>query len=335
VVLRAELAIDVTEPARLGEPAHVGVTVVAPDPAILGERPVVVFARPGAGFTAGYFTTVLPGQGIDQATWHADRGWVFVAVDHLGLGRSSVHDPKRLTFGPVCASADAADREVVARLAAGTLVPGLPPISAPVLVGLGQSMGGSLTIVQQAQHRTFDGIAVLGFSARHTVLKVPPGESLLRLPWLLREPPFPGERHVLNGPELEAARAAGGGGNPVRNMEWLFYGDELDPSTFEEPERWTTPTYLAAVIGSITAPGSIAQEAGVVQVPVLVAAGARDVVPDLRAEVFAYQSTLDVDLYECPDMAHMHNFAPTAELLWERIHHWGGWVHARTTSTVP
>ena len=25
-------------------------------------------------------------------------------------------------------------------------------------------------------------------------------------------------------------------------------------------------------------------------------------------------------------MAHMHNFAPTAELLWHRIHRWGEWI---------
>ena len=327
-MLVADVTVDVTEAGGLGEPAHIGATVVA-DPGSLGDRPIVAFARPGSGFTGGYFTVQLPGQATSEAAWHAARGWVFVAVDHLGLGMSSANDPRRLAFAPLAAAAAAADREILARLEAGTLVDGLPPIAAPVRLGLGQSLGGCLTIVQQGQHRSFDGIGVLGFGARRTLPIVPPGMPPFVLPWVLRDAPWGDGPTVLNAPEVEAFAVANEGRQPAVDwLDWAFYGDETDPATFDDPSRWTTPVHLAA-IDSVITPGSIAQEAAAIRVPVLVAVGERDVIADLEAEAFAYQSTRDLTLFECPRMAHMHNFAPTAELFWERIHQFGGWVRAR------
>ena len=73
----------------------------------------------------------MPGaQGGGQAGWHAERGWIFVACDHLGVGDSSLADP--------------------------------------AVLGIGQSMGGCLTVVQQARHESYDGVGVLGYSAIHT-----------------------------------------------------------------------------------------------------------------------------------------------------------------------
>jgi hypothetical protein len=40
----------------------------------------------------------------------------------------------------------------------------------------------------------------------------------------------------------------------------------------------------------------------------------------------AFASSPSVDFFECPRMAHMHNFAGTRELLWQRIEAWAGWV---------
>ena len=69
------------------------------------------------------------------------------------MGASSLHDPERLTFTPVIAASEAAETEVRQKLAAGTLIDGLGadrPIS--VTIGIGQSMGGAFTIVQQGRH---------------------------------------------------------------------------------------------------------------------------------------------------------------------------------------
>ena len=58
--------------------------------------------------------------------------------------------------------------------------------------------------------------------------------------------------------------------------------------------------------------------------PVLVALGERDVLVDPRGETRAYESSPSVDFFSVPAMAHMHNFAGTRELFWQRIEDVGG-----------
>ena len=74
------------------------------------------------------------------------------------------------------------------------------------------------------------------------------------------------------------------------------------------------------------APGSHLAEAAAIRAPVLVALGERDVLVDPRGELAAYESSPSVDLFVCPRMAHMHNFAGTRELFWRRIETWADWV---------
>ena len=233
-----DLHVDVTEAAGLGEPAHVALTVTVPDD--VPQNPVVCFAKPGGGYSRRYYTEDLPGPASgSQAGWHAARGWVFVSVDHLGVGDSSQHDPERLSYTPVTAASQAAEADVLEKMAVGRLVDGLGAIESPLTIGIGQSMGGSLTVVQQGRYHCYDGIAVLGYSAVHTHPPTAPGTPPLVLPW----------------------------------------------------------------------------------VP-------RDVLVDPRGEARAYVSAASVDLFICPRMGHMHNFAGTRELFWRRIETWADWVRA-------
>jgi pimeloyl-ACP methyl ester carboxylesterase len=59
-----------------------------------------------------------------------------------------------------------------------------------------------------------------------------------------------------------------------------------------------------------------------IEVPVLIGVGERDVCPNPWAEPAAYSRSGDIALLVVPRMAHMHNFAPTRELLWQRIADW-------------
>jgi hypothetical protein len=58
---------------------------------------------------------------------------------------------------------------------------------------------------------------------------------------------------------------------------------------------------------------------------VFVANGEIDVCPDPRAEPAAYGSSGDITTFVLPRSSHMHNFAGTRALLWERL---GAWAHA-------
>jgi pimeloyl-ACP methyl ester carboxylesterase len=332
-----DLHIDVTEAAGLGEPAHIALTVTAPD--TVPAAPVVCFAKPGAGYGRGYYTEDLPGPGQGaQATWHAERGWVFVSVDHLGVGDSSLHDPERLTFAPVIAASQAAERVVLERLAAGTLMDGLGPIADPLRIGIGQSMGGAFTIVQQGRHHGYDGVAVLGYSPLRTQPPTAPGTPPLALPWVPRDTQL-SEGVITNGPALAEPVHSGTVGPNELPMAWGFHYDDVEvtvvrrdledyPARHGDVPAWGSATIPATAVLWCLAPGSILAEAAAIRCPVLVALGERDVLVDPRGEPRAYESAQSVDLFVCPRMAHMHNFAGTRELFWQRIATWAEWVRA-------
>jgi alpha-beta hydrolase superfamily lysophospholipase len=344
-----DLEVDVTGAAGLGEAAHVALTVTVPDDVgSVGADPLVYFAKPGAGYSRGYYTTDLPGPGPGvgaQAEWHAERGWIFVSVDHLGVGGSSQHGPDALGFGPVVAASEAAEADVWQKLAAGTLIDGLGRIDAEraVKIGIGQSMGGSLTVVQQGRFHSYDGIGVLGYGVLGTLPPTAPGTPPLVLPWMPRDEPL-AEGVITNAPALAALDPAASPGTDA--MAWGFHFDDIDPAVVardmeDYPTRkgdlpaWGSATIPSPAVLWCIAPGAVLVEAAAITAPVLVAMGERDVVVDPRGEVRAYASSPSVDLYVGPRMAHMHNFAGTREELWARIETWASWVRALRDARRP
>lgn len=337
-VRSVELRIDVTEAAGLGEPASIAVTVTAAD--ATPPDPVVCFAKPGAGYGRGYYTEDLPGPGHGaQAAWHAERGWIFVSVDHLGVGDSSLHDPERLTFAPVIAASQAAESEVRRKLAAGTLIDGLGPITDPLTIGIGQSMGGAFTIVQQGRHHGYDGVAVLGYSPLRTQPPTAPGRPPLPLPWVPRDTQL-SDAVVTNRPALAGRADTDSVEADDMPMAWGFHYDDVDaslvrrdledyPARHGDVPAWGSATIPATAVLWCLAPGSTLAEAAAIRCPVLVALGERDVLVDPRGEPRAYESAQSVDLFVCPRMAHMHNFAGTRELFWQRLATWAEWVRAQ------
>jgi pimeloyl-ACP methyl ester carboxylesterase len=320
-----DLRIDVTDAARLGEAATMALTVHVPEPAAIPARPIVCFAKPGGAFARGYFTSDLPGPASGaQARWHAQRGWVFVSVDHLGVGDSSTHDMSRLDYTTLAAAADSAEREVLRMLSKGLIGKEFPIISDPVVLGLGQSMGASTVVFQQAHHSTYDGIAVLGFGVMDMHVPVAPGETPFVRPWIPRD----AFDVVVNARQVAAA----GPQDELAKAMWFWFWDDVDvatafPGWYQDAAPWISSTVPGVVLCAQT-PGVVFTEAAAVDVPVLLVFGERDVCLDRRSEPRAYQSAPSVDLFLCPAMGHMHNFAGTRELLWTRIENWSQWVAA-------
>lgn len=346
MVSRLELKIDVTEAASLGEVATVALTVHLPDAATLGSEPVVCFAKPGGGYSRGYYTENLPGPAKgSQADWHAQKGWIFVSVDHLGVGESSLHDGSKLDYTTVAAGSQAAEQEVLRGLAEGTLAEGFPAVADPVKLGIGQSMGGCMTVIQQGRYHCYDGIGVLGYSAVHTHPQTRPGTPPIVAPWIPRDTLLTEPLVILNPQALQNALTRSGTADSGNAMAWGFHYDDVDPDVIardlahfnrgiHDPEAqkdyeappWNSLTTPGAVAQTCLTPGAIAPEAAAVRAPVLVAMGERDVIVDPRGELRAYKSAASVDFYICPRMGHMHNFARTRELFWRRIETWAEWV---------
>lgn len=347
-----ELILDVTDAAALGTPAHIAATVFLPDADALAQAPLVCFAFPGGGYNRRYYSFDMPdGTGGGEAGYHAARGWIFIACDHLGFGDSTIPDDNLLDLDIVAAANDAAVREVMARVEAGTLAPGFPAIAGATRIGIGQSMGGCFTIVAQGNHETFDGIGILGYSAIHTIVPTRPGQPEAAWPWISRRSTLAAPKiynsaalAASKGPQLGDAealkQAALNGEHP---FQWSFHWDDepadwvaLDMQAsaglIDQLPPWRSATTPACGVYMV-APGAVAIEAASVRVPVLVAVGERDVVPDPWAEPKAFKSASDIQLFVCPRMAHMHNFAHSRALFWERIQNWGDGVARRRAMT--
>lgn len=353
-----ELVIDVTAEAGLGTPAHTAATVHLPPADALARPPVVCFAFPGGGYSRRYYTLDLrsdggQGPGPGQAGWHAARGWIFVSCDSLGFGDASAPAGDVLTYENIAAGNKATVAAVLTALESGTLLDGYPPVAGATTLGLGQSMGGCFTIVLQGQHRTFDGIAALGFSAIHTVVPSRPGTPPIGWPWLLRGSGLTTPT-VLNQAALAAAAPSPGGRDappddgetPEHPFAWAFHWD-TEPAGIVAADMnaaapgydgplppWRSPSTPACGIYMV-APGTVATEAASITVPVLVAVGERDVVPTPWLEPSGYRSSPDVTVFVCPRMAHMHNFADTRREFWARIHVWGSGVAAMRAARPP
>ena len=341
-----ELTIDVTQATALGESAHVAASVTLPDRQRLGPQPVVCFARPGGGYSRHYYTADLPGPASGaQAAFHADRGWIFVAMDNLGSGGSSLHAGERLGFATLTAAALAAEQDILTRLANGVLLPGYPPVLQPVRIGIGQSTGGILAVVQQARHRCYDGVGLLGVSAVHNHPATPPGEKPVVTPWFARDLPADAAGSILNADALARATSGAPQESAWAALAWGFHYDDVAAEVVEQDlahyediaagrippldpagtAPWLSFTPPQEAARFTLTPGIIAPEAAAVTVPVLAAMGERDLVVDPAGEARAFRSAPSFDLFVCPRMGHMHNFAGTRGLFWERIHAFGAW----------
>ena len=66
-------------------------------------------------------------------------------------------------------------------------------------------------------------------------------------------------------------------------------------------------------------PGAVADVAAGIDVPVLLISGERDLCCPPGEELAMFKAATDISLLVVPQMAHMHNFAATRTLVWERL----------------
>jgi hypothetical protein len=301
---RHDVRIDVSDAVGIPH-AEVAATVIGP--AHGGGTGILAVAFPGGAYSRGYWDIQWPG-GYSQAEYHASRGWLFAAVDHLGIGESSRLEPSTLTIELMARASSAATEGLVSLLRAGSLADSLGPVKVPLIIGIGQSMGGCVSIVAQALCQPFDGLAVLGYSPAHFELPHPEGET-----------------------SVEAAAQAGM--DTTAAIAWIFHHDDEDPALRHEDLRGgfpfrteSVPPWGAAIppVGlSLLNAGIVEKEAAEVTIPILIGAGDRDVCPDPWIEPATYRASRNVTLCVVERMAHMHNFANSRRELWHSVHRWG------------
>jgi pimeloyl-ACP methyl ester carboxylesterase len=189
-------------------------------------------------------------------------------------------------------------------------------------VGIGQSMGGCMTIVMQARHDTYDAIAPLGYSAIHTVLPQRSEEASRKAV---------AAHQLARDTDLSSASVAASAAQ-IEDFVYPFHWEDVPADILQAdmaggyPMRRTVPPFGSGTIPTcalqMMAPGCVAAEAAAITVPVFVGVGERDVCPEPLAEPKAYTRARDVTVYIVPRMAHMHNFASTRLQLWDRLVGW-------------
>jgi alpha-beta hydrolase superfamily lysophospholipase len=318
-----ETRVDVTGIAGLDEPLSTAATVYLPD--VCPASCPVVFAFPGGGYSRRYYDLTVNGDpSYSQARHHTDQGMVVVACDHLCTGEASTPaDPFAVTLEQL-GEANAITADAIAdKLRRGTL-DDLPPIEISASVAIGQSMGGCILTVHQGRWGTFDAVALLGSSGLHTAFPDPSGGTVpITVPQRgddLHDAPIP----TMFTPEL---------------FRYCFHYDDVPAEVVDrdlgaEENPWRSLGAPPCAIAMLS-PGVVAAEAAAITVPVLVACGERDVVPDPHAEPAAYPGSSDITLVVVAGMAHMHNFAGPRQQLWDRLASWIGTVVDQRTSAGP
>ena len=254
----------------------------------------------GGGYDKRYFHIEAPRRDDYSLCRHfADRGVIAVTIDCLGTGESGRAEGAQFVTSQRLARAHhMVSAQLMAGLEAGTLTPEILPLPHVTLTGIGHSLGGLLAIVQQAAHRSFDRIAILGWSNLGLNLD----------PRVLKPVLDPSGTYAYSSPELRRA----------------FHLADVPADVLDCPaEREVSPVSLTLAAEAADRE-TIRGMAGSIAVPVFVAFGESDTALSPHAEGACYAGTDDVTVFRLPGSAHCHNFAGTRTVLWDRLLRWMG-----------
>lgn len=310
---------------------RIAATVFLPERSALAERPLVLFCLPGGGLNSRYFHLDVPGlpsASFNFAQQMAAHGCITVAIDHLGIGASSIpRDGFALTPDVMVAANDRAVEQIQRALREGTLLAGWPALPNLRSIGVGHSMGGMLTTMQQADCRRHDAIAVLGFSTRGLPEYLIPEDTefvdnpagaranIVRLAQLRSMDPYPD----LN----------------TRGQAREIYGGRADKQALEAL-RGARDKVLAVMGFFSMLPGSTSDVCAQVDVPVFLAVGDRDMTGPSHALPASFSGSADVTLLVLPDTGHTHFIFPSCTHLFQRLADWADSATAGTAlAAVP
>jgi len=199
-------------------------------------------------------------------------------------------------------------------LRAGTLVRGLAPLPDVFAIAVGHSMGGMLSTVQQARHRTFDALIGLGHG----------GDGL---------PSFltPDELALANRPLAETASMIAECARVRFATPTAIDNKRAEPNSFFAPDvpaavkaafadQRVQLLYTCGLTSMI--PGSTDVEKAAIDVPLLLAYGDADLTRNFTGAFARYACATDAALFVLHDSAHCHNQATTRAELWDRMDRW-------------
>jgi hypothetical protein len=183
-------------------------------------------------------------------------------------------------------------------------------------------MGGMIAAVQQARHRSFDALAVLGHGGDGLPQFIsdtsrPTGDALHdRLPALARahaDSLPPGDRRL-----------------PPNS----FFLPDVPPAVREAFLEQQSELLPGCGMASLI-PKSTDAEKAAGYVPLFLGFGDHDLTDDYAGNLARYRSTTDATLFALSGSAHCHNQAVTRTLLWDRIIRWISSIGSPSSTGTP
>jgi pimeloyl-ACP methyl ester carboxylesterase len=290
---------------------------VYPPPRIRADDPATVLVCwPGGSYDRGYWDINYAGRtDYSAAKYWAQRGFIVVAADQLGVGESSkpVVAGDAVSLEMMGAAADSFVELVRTRLRDGSLHPDIPALERVTMVGVGHSLGGFTVVAQQAEHASYERICCLGVT--HSA-KVVVDESMGRE---AVDPTAVAEQQA----KLffkETWDDLYGLPSKAEHSGWLYGADddpEVTAADSSVSARWARRPYVQALLDGYSAP-----LAARVTSPVFLGFSEIDVAAEPRTEPVYYPGSNDITLHLLPRAGHCSNFAPTRFELWDRIAAW-------------
>jgi len=193
----------------------------------------------------------------------------------------------------------------------------LPPLPEIQLVGMGRSLGGGVTVTQQANHESFDAVAIIGYTfvrakqIQHGFAQdADPSEDATRARVIENIKALVGERWDDVYFKVDRAKV----------HAWFHWPDVPEAVIAADDAAATATPRMAAV--DTQTPGKRAPHAVKISVPLFLAFSERDVSPDPHYEASLYSGMSDKTLYILPRAGHCQNFAGTRFQLWDRVAVW-------------
>jgi alpha-beta hydrolase superfamily lysophospholipase len=307
-MLRADVRLAVG--GHLDGVEALGARVVA-DPGGRGDgHPIVVCCFPGGGMTGRYFEL---DDDYDMAAHLASAGLVVVMIDHPGLGASDVpDDPWSLTPEVVADIDAAAVGQAIDGLRTGSLVEGLPALDDAMVIGLGHSMGAMLAAYQQARHRPFDGLVLLGHSGRGLPEVLVPDETALV-----------GDAAGIRAAIVRLAQARFAGALPVGETavsEYLVGPDLSAPAAAAIVQARGALLVCCGLTAMLS--GSQDEVLAAIEVPVFNGVGEHDITGAPHELPRWFTGSADVTVFVLAGAFHNSNVATRRHELWDRIITW-------------
>ncbi len=269
---------------------------------------------PGGGINRAYFDLDVPPDSGDysMARFSADRGQVVLTIDPPGIGGSDAPDDGyQLTPRSLADTLDHVVAEVRNRLAEGAF-DGVSPTSCAPTVGIGHSAGALLVACQQGRGRTFDAVALLGFSNRGLPSVLTPEEAA-----------FTDRPEELAAVLADLVQARFGEPLPLlANPSTGLDTASVHPAPVQAAIDRASGRLLGLVGMTALVPGSIQPELARIDVPTLVAIGDHDIAGTIEALPKQLPACRDLTLLTLAGTGHNHDLADSRLALWDRLVRW-------------